>query len=105
MNHLTIISLPYLVKAVPHKEDRQKPQSIGKVLHISKSTGQMIVRAKEEASIGDFVYDSKRKRIGVVFDFFGPVAAPYIAVKPHGDPVSLVGVELFIEDRRREKRH
>jgi RNA-binding protein len=64
----------------------------------------MIVRAKEEASIGDFVYDSKRKRVGVVFDFFGPVEAPYIAVKPHSDPVAFVGVELFVEERRRDNR-
>jgi rRNA processing protein Gar1 len=73
-------------------------------MHVSKSTGQMIVRAKEEASIGDFVYDSKRKRVGVVFDFFGPVGAPYIAVKPHSDPASYVGVELFVEKRRMDKR-
>ena len=90
---------------MPHKEERQKPQSIGTVMHVSKSTGLMIVRAKEEASIGDFVYDSKRKRVGVVFDFFGPIGAPYIAVKPHSDPAPFVGVELFVEERRRERRH
>jgi len=90
---------------VPYKEERQKPQSIGTVMHVSKSTGLMIVRAKEEAGIGDFVYDSKRKRVGVVFDFFGPIGAPYIAVKPHSDPAPFVGVELFVEERRRERRH
>jgi RNA-binding protein len=73
-------------------------------MHVSKSTGLMIVRAKEEASIGDFVYDSKRKRVGAVFDFFGPVEAPYIAVKPHSDPAAFVGVELFVEERRRDNR-
>jgi RNA-binding protein len=73
-------------------------------MHISKSTGQLIVRAKEEASIGDFVYNSQKKRVGVVFDFFGPVEAPYIAVKPHGDPTGFVGAELFVEERRRERR-
>jgi RNA-binding protein len=89
---------------VPPKEERQKPHSIGTVMHVSKSTGLMIVRAREEASIGNFVYDSKRKRVGVVFDFFGPVGAPYIAVKPHSDPAPFVGVELFIEERLRERR-
>jgi RNA-binding protein len=73
-------------------------------MHVSKSTGLMIVRAKEEASIGDFVYDSKRKRVGAVFDFFGPVEAPYIAVKPHSDPAAFVGVELFVEERRRDNK-
>lgn len=89
---------------MPPKEERQKPHSIGTVMHVSKSTGLMIVRAREEASIGNFVYDSKRKRVGVVFDFFGPVGAPYIAVKPHSDPAPFVGVELFIEERLRERR-
>jgi RNA-binding protein len=73
-------------------------------MHVSKSTGQLIVRAREEASIGDFVYDSKRKRVGIVFDFFGPVEAPYIAVKPHSDPAGFVGAELFVEESRRDKR-
>ncbi len=73
-------------------------------MHVSKSTGQLIVKAKAEASIGDFVYDLKRKRVGVVFDFFGPVDAPYISVRPHGDPAEFLGTELFIEDRRREKK-
>jgi len=89
---------------VPQREESRKPHNIGSVMHVSKSTGQLIVRAKEEVSIGDFVYDSKRKRVGVVFDFFGPVEAPYIAVKPHGDPAAFVGAELFVEERRREKR-
>jgi len=89
---------------VPYKEEHSKPHSIGSVMHVSKSTGQLIVRAREEASIGDFVYDSKRKRVGVVFDFFGPVEAPYIAVKPHSDPAGFVGAELFVEESRRDKR-
>lgn len=89
---------------MPYKEEHSKPHSIGSVMHVSKSTGQLIVRAREEASIGDFVYDSKRKRVGVVFDFFGPVEAPYIAVKPHSDPAGFVGAELFVEESRRDKR-
>jgi rRNA processing protein Gar1 len=89
---------------MPHKEERRKPHSIGTVMHVSKSTGQLIVKAREEASIGDFVYDLKRKRVGVVFDFFGSVESPYISVKPHGDPTGLVGAELFVEERRKDKR-
>ena len=89
------------------RDERQKSRSIGCVMHISKSTSQLIVRASDEVSIGDFVYDAKHKRVGVIFDFFGPVGAPFIAVKPHGeDPAGFVGAELFVEPRvRREKRH
>jgi rRNA processing protein Gar1 len=89
---------------VPHREERRKPHSIGTAMHVSKSTGQLIVKAREEASIGDFVYDLKRKRVGVVFDFFGSVESPYISVKPHSDPSGLVGAELFVEERRKDKR-
>ncbi len=90
---------------MPHREEQRKPHSIGTAMHVSKSTGQLIVRAKEEVAIGDFVYDSKRKRVGVVFDFFGPIEGPYIAVKPHNDPKEFVGAELYVEERqRREKR-
>jgi RNA-binding protein len=87
---------------MPNKDDNNKPKSIGTVMHVSKSTGQLIVLARNEVSIGDFVYNGKRKRVGVVFDFFGPVNAPYIAVKPHDEELSqLEGVELFVEDRKR----
>lgn len=82
-----------------------KPKGIGSVMHVSKSTGQLIVRAKEEVSIGDFVYDGKRRRVGVVFDFFGPVDAPFIAVKPHGEnSAEYVGAELFVEPRTRQNK-
>ena len=84
---------------MPNREERRKQKTIGSVMHISKSSGQVIIRASDEVSIGDFVYDAKRKRVGVVFDFFGPVGAPYIAVKPHGDPSGFVGSELFVEPR------
>jgi RNA-binding protein len=92
---------------VPNKADKNNPISIGTVIHVSKSTGQLILLAKNEVSIGDFVYDGKRKRVGAVFDFFGPVNAPYIAVKPHDGTIShLEGIELFVEDNRRNiKRH
>ena len=87
---------------MPKKDKQRKPRSIGTVMHASKSTGNLILKAEDEVRIGDFVYDSKRKRVGVVFDFFGPVNAPLISVQPHNMEVEkCVGESLFVEDRKR----
>lgn len=88
------------------REDIPKPRPIGKVMHVSKSTGNLILRAEGEASVGEFVFDGKRRRVGSVFDFFGPFSTPFIAIKPYDvDAASLVGEELFaVELRHRGKR-
>ncbi len=75
-------------------------------MHVSKSTGNLILLAEGEANVGEFVFDGKRRRVGSVFDFFGPVSTPYIAVKPYGvEAAQLVGEELYaVEMRRGGKR-
>ena len=73
-------------------------------MHISKSTGNIIVKAEGEVAVGEFVYDSRSKRVGVVFDFFGPVEQPFIAVKPNAqEPVSFIGSELFVVEQQRHR--
>ncbi len=56
-------------------------QRIGLVLHIS-SSGNMILKAENIPRIGDQVVDESLKLVGTVFDIFGSVSAPYIAVRP-----------------------
>jgi RNA-binding protein len=55
-------------------------QKIGEVLHMSKS-GKLIVRLHTEARIGQPVLDRGGRRVGQVFDIFGPVEAPYASIK------------------------
>jgi len=75
---------------------------LGAVLHVSKSSGNLILKMSRDARIGDAVTDSKGKRIGVVFDIFGPVENPYASVKSGmKDPKRIVGKDLFL---RRMKR-
>jgi rRNA processing protein Gar1 len=70
---------------------------LGKILHVSQTTGNFIVKAQSEARIGEKVFDSKLHEVGYVFDFFGPVSAPYASVKPNlSNPHRLVGQVLYL---------
>ncbi len=88
-----------------HNRPHPERKKLGTVIHVSLSTGNLIMRANEDVSIGEPVYDSNGKRVGNVFDFFGPMLAPFIAVKPSvEDPSKVVGSDLWLIERPREKR-
>lgn len=55
-------------------------QRIGIVLHISSSK-KAIIKAENLPRIGDKVVDENLKHVGNVFDVFGPISSPYVAVK------------------------
>lgn len=55
-------------------------QRIGRVLHISPNRN-LILKAENLPRIGDRVVDENLKPVGIVYDIFGPVTAPYVAVK------------------------
>ena len=55
---------------------------MGQVLHVS-TTKNIILKAENIPHIGNQVTDEKLKQIGTVFDVFGPISAPYVAVKPN----------------------
>ncbi len=74
----------------------RKGSRIGTVMHISRSSGNLILESSRNAKIGETVTDSKGKRVGVVFDVFGPVDNPYSAVRTRiKNPEHLIGAELF----------
>jgi RNA-binding protein len=56
-------------------------QRIGLVLHVTSSKN-MIIKAASLPRIGDDAVDENLKKIGTVFDIFGPVSSPYVAVRP-----------------------
>ena len=82
-------------------------QRIGSVLHVS-SGKSMILKADNIPRIGDKAVDDKLHHVGTVFDVFGPVSSPYVAVKPSVEEPSLfVGHVLYAvpsAKQRREKR-
>ena len=63
-------------------------QRIGSVLHVS-SGRSMILKADNIPRIGDKAVDDKLNHVGTVFDVFGPVSSPYVAVKPSVEEPSL----------------
>lgn len=77
-------------------------QRVGTALHLSRSSGNLILEAESEVRIGDAVLDGRGKRVGTVFDLFGPVSGPFVAVKPRIEkPERLLGEALFLGGRRR----
>jgi len=75
---------------------------VGTSSHISSSSGNLILRAERQVKIGEAIADSRGKQIGHVFDIFGPVEAPFIAVKTRmKDPEKLLGEDLFLGKKKR----
>ncbi|MFH0848688.1 MAG: Gar1/Naf1 family protein [archaeon] len=72
---------------------------LGKVLHLSSSRSLILKTKDGETTVGWKVLDSKLREVGRVYEMFGPVASPYVSVKPTiSDPSSLVGKVLYIAD-------
>lgn len=75
---------------------------VGTILHKSSSSGNLILRAETEARIGEAVRNSDDKKIGVIFDLFGPVSEPFVSVKPNtGDPEGLLNSALYLVRKTR----
>jgi len=70
---------------------------LGSVLHLSKSK-KFVIKSSSKAipKIGDSVYDSKSRVIGLVYDVIGPVSSPYILIKPSS--------KIALDDLRRIKK-
>jgi len=82
-------------------------QRIGCVLHVS-STKNMILKAENLPHVGDRVVDENLNQVGTVFDVFGPVSSPYVAVRPSVEETSLFVDHVLYAvpsfELRREKR-
>jgi len=71
-------------------------QRLGHVLHVSSSKN-LILKAEKLPRINDKVVDENLKPVGTVFDVFGPVSSPYVAVKPSvEEPQRFVNRVLYV---------
>jgi RNA-binding protein len=64
------------------------------------------VKIENVPKLGETVVDENLKAIGTVFDLFGPVSAPYVAVKPTvKEPSKLTDKVLYVlpSSRRKER--
>lgn len=71
----------------------------GKGLHMI-SRG-LVVRAESAPKQGQYAFDSAGKRIGSVFDIFGPLKSPYVVIRPASgmskvDLGGLVGSDVYM---------
>ncbi|MCS7096086.1 MAG: Gar1/Naf1 family protein [Candidatus Bathyarchaeota archaeon] len=75
---------------------------LGSVLHVSANRN-LIVKLEKIPRIGEVVVDENFKPVGDVFDIFGPVTAPYAAIKPKiSNPEILVNKMLYISPRKKK---
>ncbi|TLM97894.1 hypothetical protein FDZ71_17875, partial [bacterium] len=98
---------------LPRRGDSYGLQRIGCVVHIS-SNGNMILKADNVPQIGNQAIDENLKAVGMVTDVFGPIAKPYVAVRPSVDePSNYVQHVLYaaqvpsktrMEEKRRKRR-
>jgi len=79
-------------------------QRLGRVLHVSSSRN-LILKAENTPRIGDRVVNQDLKPVGTVFDVFGPVSSPYVAVKPEVEESSnIMGDTLYSVPSPQSKR-
>jgi len=74
------------------------------VLHISPSRN-IIIKIENIPKIGQTVVDENLKTVGKIFDLFGPVSSPYVAIRPTIlKPEELANKTLYISPQRGERR-
>ncbi len=56
-------------------------KKLGIISHISNK-GNIIARSNKTPHFGTTVFTQDNKKIGTVYDIFGPTKKPYITVKP-----------------------
>lgn len=92
----------------PHKSNLRgmvlSLNRLGKSLHLSNN-GNLIFKTEKKPEIGDQVFDKELKKVGIVFDIFGPTSNPYVSVKPSVEkPEKYVGEVLYTMKTKRKRR-
>jgi RNA-binding protein len=79
-------------------------QRLGRVLHVSPSRN-IITKIEKTPRIGETVVDENLRPVGKVFDIFGPVSSPYVAIRPTTlKSEELAKKILYISPQRGERR-
>jgi RNA-binding protein len=77
---------------------------MGRVLHISPSRN-VIAKTEKLPKIGETVVDENLRIIGKVFDIFGPVSSPYVAIRSTiQKPEELTKKTLYVSPQRGGRR-
>ena len=61
--------------------------------------GSLVVRAGFAPANGASVLDRRKRPLGRVARIFGPVAEPFVSVRPQAAPaLSLIGADVFVDE-------
>ena len=77
---------------------------LGNILHLANS-GKLIVRSEQMPPAHAFVYTNDKQKIGKVYNVFGPVKNPYVAVSlfksvNRMDLESRTGEKLYVSTKK-----
>lgn len=77
-------------------------QALGKALHVTPRG--LVVRVGFTPKLGQAAFDSAERRVGNIFDIFGPVKSPYVVIKPASglsiaDLGKLVNSDIYVGER------
>jgi len=76
---------------------------IGRVIHVTPGE-KAVVKAERTPKVGEAVIDEDEKRVGVVFDVFGPTVSPYVEIDiKTKDPQDIVGRVLYLPSSSKQK--
>ncbi len=78
---------------------------IGIVIQTTKS-GTILVKSKFTPKEGAWAVDPSLRKVGKIIDIFGPVKAPYVAIKPLDtkDLKNLIGKPLYLLEKKKRGR-
>jgi len=69
------------------------------------SSRNIILKVENPPRIGDRVLNKNLKPVGTIFDVFGPVSSPYVAVKPEVEEIqNLIDQILYSVPSPQSKR-
>lgn len=69
---------------------------LGEGEHVSHSSKKLVLKSETNPGIGTAVYDSEGKKVGKVYDVFGPIDEPFVSIDVDGDPQRLISRKLYI---------
>ncbi|MDR1820283.1 MAG: Gar1/Naf1 family protein [Methanobrevibacter sp.] len=77
---------------------------IGNILHLANS-GKLIGRSSQSPPIGAVVYNQEKKRIGKIYNIFGPTKSPYISIILNSKNFKYdVNADLYVSKSSKDKR-
>ncbi|MDR1721650.1 MAG: Gar1/Naf1 family protein [Methanobrevibacter sp.] len=79
---------------------------LGNILHLSNS-GKLIARSSQSPPLGVAVFDRNKKKIGKIYNVFGPTKDPYVSIrlfKPKNFQFNTADELYFTKSTKKQRR-